>query len=100
MNVSSTAHVELSDIPITWIPVPREKTMGYIIGYKIHVKLVTIGFEDVADVKGKVFYVDGPDHSSYLIRGLEYFAVYEIYLVAYTVSGDSPRSNVVYGGES
>ena len=78
---------------------PANETKGYIIGYKVFFKLIKVGLEDVRDTIEDVIYLSGDHHSSYLIEHLTYFAMYRIYIIAYTVSGDSPKSNVVYAGK-
>lgn len=58
-----------------------------------------MGLEDVPDAKEEVVVVYGAYRSSHVLEGLEYFAKYRIYLVAYTVGGDSPQSNAIYAGK-
>jgi hypothetical protein len=78
--------------------VPPELTKGYILGYRLYLKLNTVGLEEVPDARATEIVLKGQP-SSYVLEGLDFFSKYQIYLIAYTVGGDSPRSNIIYAGE-
>ena len=78
--------------------VPPELTKGYIVGYKLYIKLISVGLEEVSDAREREIILEGQP-SSYVFENLEFFSMFQIYLVAYTVGGDSPRSNSIYAGE-
>ncbi|XP_028403045.1 uncharacterized protein LOC114525810 [Dendronephthya gigantea] len=95
LNFTGQSFQNLNKIPVAWIKVPPELTKGYILGYKLYIKLVAIGLEKVPDAREREIVLTGAV-SSHVIEGLEYFAEYRIYMIAFTVAGGSPRSNTIY----
>jgi hypothetical protein len=97
-NLSAANFYSLNSLPVQWIKVPPELTKGYILGYRLYLKLITVGLEEVPDARATEIVLKGQP-SSYVFEGLDFFSKYQIYLIAYTVGGDSPRSNIIYAGE-
>ena len=98
LNLTADSFYSLSTLPVHWIKVPPELTKGYIIGYRLYIKLISVGLEEVPDAPKTEIILEGQP-SSYVFENLDYFSKFQIYLVAYTVGGDSPRSNTIYAGE-
>ena len=98
LNLTAESFSSLSSLPVHWIKVPPELTKGYILGYKLRIQLITVGLEEVPDAKEKEIVLKGQP-SSYVFENLDFFSKYRIYLIAYTVNGDSPRSNTIYAGK-
>ncbi|XP_035684441.1 tenascin-X-like [Branchiostoma floridae] len=73
-------------IRVTW-QAPTE-TNGDLLGYYIYYNV----FESEETLKAEA----GPDDTTYLISGLRPATEYEIYLTAYTVGGESERSQSAF----
>ena len=97
MNLTADSFYSLNSLPVHWIKVPPELTKGYIIGYRLYIEPVTVGLEEVPDARATEIVLKGQP-SSYVFKDLDFFTKFKIYLIAYTVGGDSPRSNTIYAG--
>jgi hypothetical protein len=95
LNLTADTFYSLNSLPVHWIKVPPELTKGYIIGYRLYIKVISVGLEEVPDAREKRIDLKGQP-SSYVFENLDFFSKYKIYLIAYTESGDSPRSNAIY----
>ena len=81
--------VNSHSIRVTWAPPPTDQWNGVLAGYR-----VLYAESDGGSSDGNVASVPADD-MSYTVRGLRAWTSYNVWVLAYTVVGDGPRSDVI-----
>lgn len=81
--------VNSHSIRVTWSPPPADQWNGVLAGYRVLYAEADGGSSD-----GNVASVPA-DEMSYTVRGLQEWTSYNVWVLAYTVAGDGPRSDVI-----
>lgn len=81
--------VDSRSIRVTWFPPPADQWNGVLAGYRVLYAEAEGGSSD-----GNVASVPA-DEMSYTVRGLREWTSYNVWVLAYTVAGDGPRSDVI-----
>jgi len=82
--------VDSRGIRVTWSPPPADQWHGVLTGYRV----LYAPADSDSDSDGSVASVPADD-SSYTVRGLRPWTLYNIWVLAYTATGDGPRSDVI-----
>ena len=95
-KITAQNHTSLTEIPVSWEPVPQEFIHGRHVGYRVTYQAVSIG--DLPAYFEPVMSLDvGTGNSSILLQNLEPLVVYKITVAAISNKGPGPEG-VTYGG--
>ena len=86
VNKSST------EITVTWQNVVGPERNGIILGFRVHYKAIGQFAKDITE---KVEVVNGGDAVEKVLGSLEKLMNYSITVLAFTLKGDGPRSDVI-----
>ena len=95
-KIAAKNHTSLTEIPISWEPVPQEFIHGRHVGYRVTYQAVSIG--DLPAYFEPVMSIDvGNENTSMILRDLEPLVVYKITVAAISNQGPGPKG-VTFGG--
>ena len=88
MSVSGET-VDSQSIRVSWSAPPADQWNGVLAGYR-----VLYAEADGGNSDGSVASVPA-DELSYMVRGLQEWTLYNVWVLAYTAAGEGPRSDVI-----
>ena len=85
--------VDSTTIKVTWNPPPAEHQNGAIAGYRVFYTEAAgnQGIDDASVVLASV----PSSETTYAVRGLRKWTLYNVWVLAYTLKGDGPHSDVI-----
>jgi hypothetical protein len=95
-NLAAANWTTTSTIPVSWLPIPPEYTLGQLESYKLTYQRIMVGEEKVEDGPLHEIAVP-PEQSKYLLSGLDSYTLYEITVSGVTSAGKGPKARVVTG---
>ncbi|XP_022790788.1 protein sidekick-2-like, partial [Stylophora pistillata] len=90
-SITTTNHVSLTTIPVSWQPIDPECINGILIGYKIRYQAVAVGEESVENepIREQIVHTST---LSLMLKNLEVFTLYRIDVLGFTNMGDGPSA--------
>ena len=99
-SVNASDMLDSSTLSISWTAIPEEHVMGRLLGYHVMYTPMKKADKPLKESAGvtKVT-VDYPGNLVALLKGLESFTSYTIWVAGFTAKGDGIASSQVTGGE-